>query len=239
MQEYLTRLQLHNEAQQLELSAVVKHREREREYKGRRRKADIAKHIFYTHRCNLSGAYINRFFPPICITSRGIIQVMHPRLQSAAELIRSNFLRFLMKICRTETATVIEWLKKWTAATDFDSLSHRVGTVLNAIWRGDGEGRGQAMEVYFTGSDRLFNRDLGLRSLNRRPAQTLSDCVAGTVSVLTSVSRLSDCLGWCAGRLHACWLTDCLMSLGGCLQIKRRDLDVKNTHSWLKLAFFF
>lgn len=95
------------------------------------------------------------------------------------------------------------------------------------------------MEVYFTGSARLFNRDLGLRSLNRRPAQTLSDCVAGTVSVLTSVSRLSECLGWCAGRLRACWLTDCLMSLGGCLQIKRRDLDVKNTRSWLKLAFFF
>lgn len=50
--------------------------------------------------------------PPVDITSRGIILVMHPRLQSGAELIKSNFLRFLIKIRRAQTATVIERLKK-------------------------------------------------------------------------------------------------------------------------------
>lgn len=49
------------------------------------------------------------------------------------------------------------------------------------------------MEVFFTGSACLFNRQLGLRSLNHgllplhctAVMHTLSDCVAGTVLYLT------------------------------------------------------
>ena len=89
-----------------------------------------------------------------------------------------------MKICRTATVTIIERLKKWKAAIASGLTAGP--SDFNERWRkGD-------VEVCFTGSACLFNRELRLPSLNRGlllhckgVMHTLSDCVAGTVLHLT------------------------------------------------------
>lgn len=110
-----------------------------------------------------------------------------------------------------------------------------------SCFKGDvnGGGWGCIWGFYFTGSDRLFNSDLRLRSLNRRCRRYRTAWQEQFQSAPPGPVCLSDCLPWVVRWPEPRLLADGLSDEPGWLPAdQRRDLDVKNTRSWLKLAFF-